>query len=155
MANLTINISYSQICVFDSSLQNPFNDWTDDHVSQGFSWRYNAVSFRTLEEFGIAEVEVVIKSHIDIKTNTVRAIQVPFTVPENGSIDVASIEDSKSLEINPGRYTLVFETGFDNYGNMWCSLSFVSAFSEEAKILKADDELNPPPTLVMTANPAC
>ena len=48
MEKFIIDVSYSQIAVFNSELENPFNDWTDQHVLQGFSWREESGSFKTL-----------------------------------------------------------------------------------------------------------
>jgi hypothetical protein len=149
-----LNISYSQICVFDSSLLSPFNDWTDLHVRQGFSWRPGSVSFRTLEEAGSIEVYVEIKNQLVLKEETIRAIRVPFRVSENRAIEVASIGESSQLDINPGDYSLVFETGFNKNSSTWCSFSFLKGSSTEAEILKADEELNPPSILLMTSESA-
>ena len=34
-----IEIAYGQIAIFAASLENPFNDWSAEHIAQGFSWR--------------------------------------------------------------------------------------------------------------------
>src|ERR1041384_2036552 len=148
MINFSLYISNSQLCIFDSSVQTPFNDWTEEHVKQGFSWRPGAVSFGTLEESGPIEVTVEIKEQINLRASTVRAIQVPFTVTENGGVEVATITDSKQLKINPGEYSLVFEVGLEEDHNMWCCFTFLTNPSKEAKILIADDELSPPERLL-------
>lgn len=33
-----LDVSYSQIAVFDGSLKQPFSFWTEKHVNQGFAW---------------------------------------------------------------------------------------------------------------------
>lgn len=154
MVSLDLEVSYSQICVFQTRLQNPFNDWTDEHVNQGFSWRPGSACFRTLEEFGSTEVFVEVKERANIRADAIRAIQLPFAVPEDGLIEVASVADSKQLELPPGSYPLVFETGFDENGSMWCSFSFLTTPSDEARVIKADAEPNHPSPLLMVAEPA-
>lgn len=42
-----ISISYSQLCVFDPALTEPYNEWLPEHNAQGFSWRPGSVSFAT------------------------------------------------------------------------------------------------------------
>ena len=49
-ATLSLEISYGQLAVFANSLPQPFNDWTDQHVSQGFAWRPGSVTFRSMVE---------------------------------------------------------------------------------------------------------
>ncbi|HEY9405475.1 MAG TPA: competence protein ComJ [Pyrinomonadaceae bacterium] len=154
MLSFDLEVSYSQICVFHTNLQSPFNDWTDEHVKQGFSWRPGSVCFRMLEEFGSAKVLVELKEQVNLRSDTIRAFQLPFVVPQDGLIEVASVADSKQLKLNPGSYSLAFETGLDEDGGMWCFLSFLMSPSVEARILRADAELNPRPHLLMTAEPA-
>ena len=56
MATFLVEISHAQLAVFDSTLTAPFNDWTDDHVKQGFAWRPGSVSFMTLDTAGTFHV---------------------------------------------------------------------------------------------------
>lgn len=62
VASFSLEIAYGQIGVFDASLAQPFNDWTDAHVRQGFSWRSGSVSFRTLEGAGAIAVHAFVMS---------------------------------------------------------------------------------------------
>lgn len=62
--NVRLEVDYNQVAVFSSGLANPFNDWEERHVGQGFSWRPESVSFRTLEN-GPHLIEVVITEHAD------------------------------------------------------------------------------------------
>ena len=41
-------LSYGQLSVFASALKDPYNDWTDQHISQGFTWRPGSVSFSSM-----------------------------------------------------------------------------------------------------------
>src|SRR4051812_42082110 len=120
----TLDVSYGQLCVFDGNLPNPFNDWSDEHVRQGFSWRKGSACFRTLNEGGPVLVEVGEADHIELKPFTTRAISVPFTVVPNSSVEVATVTESKRIEIEPGEYQLVFEAGILD-GKDWCRFTFV------------------------------
>lgn len=156
MAAFNLNISYTQLAVFDSALSAPFNDWTDDHVDQGFAWRPGSVSFGTLESSGAICVEVFRSRVFEERTSSAeRIIMVPFTVPKHGTIEIASIGSNAVLELPPGEYELTFEHGRDPEGAMWANLYFRSVESPVApRIVRADAELNPPSILVMMANPA-
>lgn len=153
---LTIDVSYTQISVFDPDLQAPFNDWTDDHVAQGFAWRPGSVSFGTLRSAGLMAVVVSTSKGFDEQSSrATRVISVPFTVPEAGAVEVASIGSSVIAEIPPGEYELTFEHGLDDHGAMWANFYFkLIQAPVVAMIRRADPELVPPHRLVMTANPA-
>ena len=40
-----VGISWSQIAAFLPDIEIPFNDWTQDHLEAGYSWRHESVSF--------------------------------------------------------------------------------------------------------------
>jgi len=104
---ITLNVSYGQLAVYSSALQQPFNDWTDQHVDQGFAWRPGSVSFRTMAEAGPHSIEVTTVDHVyGIDADVVRAIEVPFVVPIDGAIEVASISDAVALSLTPGSFLL-------------------------------------------------
>lgn len=81
VATITLDVSYAQIAVCGSSLESPFNEWTDKHVAQGFAWRPGRVSFRTLEESGRQMVTIVVAEPVGpVRPDAVRVIDVPFEV---------------------------------------------------------------------------
>ena len=153
-ASPSFYVSYSQLAVFDPSLQNPFNDWEPVHVSQGFSWRPQSVSFRTLEETGRMTLDVQISDRIELLDRSIRAIQVPFEVGASGVVEVASITDGTVVEIPTNDYALIFEHGLDDRQLMWSRISFVPTKQARFQVLRKDPELNPPAPLVMRANAA-
>jgi hypothetical protein len=104
---IDLNVSYGQLSVFLSSLVRPFNDWTDRHVAQGFAWRDGSVSFRTLEEAGPHAVSVDVVDYIgSVDSDAVRVIEVPFDVPADGAVEVASITEAIPLRLPHGRFLL-------------------------------------------------
>jgi hypothetical protein len=153
MPDLTMTVSYSQIAVFDGRLDQPFNDWSDTHVRQGFSWRPNSVSFRTIIDGGKAEVSVEEKTKLVVSSKCVRAITVPFVVVSDGQYEIATITESHPISLDPGNYQLVFETG-NREGVNWIRLSFVKDGDQAPSILVTDAELKPQVPLLMTAKPA-
>ena len=158
MADATLNIyvSYGQICVFESDLDNPFNDWSDVHIRQGFSWRPGSASFLTLEETGQHLVVLrVCKEDRALSADAVRIIEVPFEVPTNGNVEVASITDGQQISIPAGSYTLRAE--FLTPGGEKAStveLTFISESMPSFSVTRADAELDPPENLLLEANPA-
>jgi Competence protein J (ComJ) len=148
-----LDVSYGQVAIFQSRLPDPFNDWQDAHVRQGFSWRPGSVSFRTLDD-GSLKVEVG-QGTPPIEADAVRVIRVPFTVDESGEVEVATISQAKLLELKPGTYSLTFEHGRMQQGQMWCRLYWEKVQAQvSAKVLRADPELAPEEVLLMEAQPA-
>ncbi|WP_145289033.1 competence protein ComJ [Pirellulimonas nuda] len=153
MASFTVSVSYSQIAAFNGELENPFNDWTDQHVAQGFSWRPESVSFKTMFEAGPISVEVQMADDLPTPSGT-RAIAVPFTCPEAGKVEIASIADGRETNIPPGSYQLLFETGLRDNTN-WCRFTFIPNGSMIPQILIPDQGVKKSDhPLVMDAKPA-
>jgi hypothetical protein len=155
MNSFTLEVSYTQATVFGSDLAEPFNDWSDTHVSQGFAWRQGSVSFKTLKSAGQMRVLISTGKPPDFSaTSAIRIITVPFSVGASGDIEVATIAQSQPLSLSPGDYSLTFEHGLDSEG-MWCVLHFEPASeSVRPRIVRADSDLSPKATLLMKASPA-
>jgi hypothetical protein len=153
MDAFALDVSYSQISVFGTRVDRPFNDWTDEHVNQGFAWRPVSVSFGTLDDGGPLRVRVSSAPFEPSSSTASRVIQVPFEVPPYGEVDVASIGQAVTLELPPGTYALVFEHGKDEHG-MWAMFHFVRSDQVRPEIIRADPEIHPAQVLVMTAQPA-
>ncbi|MHB8886960.1 MAG: competence protein ComJ [Methylovirgula sp.] len=155
-ASFFLDVSYSQVAVFDSALEHPFNLWTERHVKQGFSWRPGSVSFATLEESGRHVIEVDAASdEVALSFEAVRIIETPFEVPLSGSIEFASISDSVTMELTPGSYTLRFEYS-PAHDMSLPRIKFVFAKFEKPsfKILRADPTLSAVDGLLLSASPA-
>ncbi len=73
-------ILYSSITVYNVNLTNPFNDWTENHVIQGFSWRPKSVSFGLPNDPIEARVSILSDTKINPKPIALRAILVPFVI---------------------------------------------------------------------------
>ncbi|MCS4233060.1 competence protein ComJ [Stenotrophomonas sp. BIGb0135] len=109
IVEMNIHISYAQLCVFSSNLDHPFNQWSERHVSQGFSWRDCSVSFRTLLEEGRCVVRAYVDEPIpSLGVDVVRAFKVPF-VTTDGHIEIGSVIDTVPLQLAPGDYVLQVE----------------------------------------------
>tara|TARA_R110002096_G_scaffold197458_1_gene380800 strand:- start:97 stop:555 length:459 start_codon:yes stop_codon:yes gene_type:complete len=152
MEKFIIDVSYSQIAVFNSELENPFNDWTDQHVLQGFSWREESVSFKTLIEAGPMSVEVRKSETLPIPDG-IRAITVPFHIPVGKNLEIATITEGRVVGLAGGIYQLVFETGYSD-DLCWSRFTFIPDGSQIPEILIADDEIDSTKKLIMHADRA-
>ena len=142
-----LDVSYGQVSVFWAILANPFNDWSEAHVRQGFAWRPGSVSFKTLDD-GPMDVSVTIGASA-VSADASRVIRVPFTIEKPGDLEVATIGGTWPLKIEPGEYALTFEHGLSS-SNLWCHFIFHRVrHAIAAAILVADAELAPPPALLL------
>ena len=153
--NFALDISYSQLVVFQKGIENPFNDWEDTHVNQGFAWRPGSVSFGSLLADEESFIQINTKSRVEIGKNSIRAIVVPFEITGN-CIMVASVTQEIEVNIPSGTYELVFNVIPRNSKHRLnkYELSFIENKNPKAKILLADKMLNPPEQLLMEAKPA-
>jgi hypothetical protein len=157
MANtIRFEVLYSQLAVFASALSHPYNDWTDKHVAQGFAWRPRSVSFRTILEAGPHIVDVDVVDHLGVvHPDAVRAVEVPFDVPDDGAIEIGSIAETVAVSLPSGAYLLRCEflrsTGDDEAR---VRLTFATKDAYLFSVVRADQELKVPSELLTTAEPA-
>lgn len=153
MTTFDLNYSYGQIAIFSSGIDKPFNDWTDRHIRQGFSWRDRSVSFRMLNEEGLCKVSIQIAQAFTPTKGAERAFLVPLVVDKSG-VEVASITDQRQVDISLGHYALYCEIGRFEAGAEWMSLLLVKQEHVESQLLLVDSELSPIYPLEMSAKPA-
>lgn len=149
-------MAYGQLSIFASSLQQPFNDWTERHVAQGFAWRPGSVSFRSMVESGQHSVEIGIVEHVgDLDPEAVRAVEVPFDVPTDGFVEVGSVAETVPVSLPAGPYLLRCEflhpAGADGER---VRLTFGSKDLRHFVVVRADAELSADGELLTTALPA-
>lgn len=152
MRQFTLEISYSQIAVFNASLDRPFNNWTEEHFNQGFCWRKGSVSFRTAAKSGHGKIAIVRSEPLALREDAIIAISVPFEVTGQ-SIEVASVFKGEVVDMESGDYELIYQTGRTG-ATPWIALQFIPHKVEVATILKGSEHLKPATQLIMTAEPA-
>ena len=165
IASLKVLISYNTLCVFHAEIENPYNDWNETHIYQGFAWRPESVGFFGLENASDCDMTVQTDSQINLRPDTVRAIQVPFSVSAGQQVIVGSLMDETTIDVPAGDYCLVCELGLlpltvetsndpdDDevleWQDIWCVFTFVPCQNAQAKILRQDKELSPPTPLYL------
>ena len=142
-------VTYSQIAVFNSDLQNPFNDWSEMQVNQGFSWRDQSVSFKTLLNDVSTSVEFNVVKKFQPLPNSIRIISVPFLCCGSGDLEVATITDAMSISIRSGLYQLIFEAGVSGHSGAWCRFAMIENGELNPEILRQDAELSPKYPLIV------
>jgi len=147
-----LTVSYAQIAVFQASLLNPFSDWTDTHVNQGFAWRPGSVSFRTKVDDGPHEVVVACKAYADAPVEGLRVIEVPFSVTGSAPVVIASIGDEFTVDLPEGSYALRFAIAADDARCI--ELSFLKVDDPSFRVLRADADLRIDGPLLTSAEPA-
>lgn len=151
-------ISYSQIAVYRKNLDNPFPDWTDGHIRQGFAWRPGSVAFGTLGDVN-SEIEVSIENRVSSGEDSLRAIAVPFEVGREGITIGSILSKTFDYEIPAGLYTLLFEAiplKVEEKGKpkIRYAFRFIPSADTQAIILKHDGQLSTQLPLIMDAKAA-
>lgn len=153
---INVEVSYGQFAVFASSLTDPFNDWTDRHVAQGFAWRPGSVSFRTIVEGAQHSVGVeVVDTLVSLDSEAVRVFEVPFEVPSDGAIEIGSVGETAPLALAPGPYLLRCEfltLTADGIGRI--RLVFARRESTRFAVVRADADICAEGELLTTAEAA-
>jgi hypothetical protein len=147
-------LAWSQVSLFEANLTDPFNDWTDRHLSQGFTWRPGSVSFHLPFRQGEIDISLDLIDDVQVTNDARRAIVVPFT-SWGGAIEVSTIAASEIIDLPTGRYGLLFQVGLRN-GRQWVSFGLFESAIEavEPVILRADDQMSLAGDLLMRAEPA-
>ena len=146
-------ISYNQIVVFDTSLKRPFNDWTKQHVHQGFSMRKWSIWFGTTIDWWSCELNIKINKPYVLNPSSTDAILVPFYT-DSWKIGVWWLFDFQIFEIIPWEYELFYEVGMKNSDEMFCNIYFNKKDSTEAKIIKLQPQYTTVYPLLLDADPA-
>lgn len=151
-----LEVSYGQLAVFASSLKQPFNDWTDRHVAQGFAWRPGSVSFRCLVEAGHHLIEIAVVDRLGpLDSEAVRVINVPFEVPLDGAVELGSISETIPVSLPMGLFQLRCEFFKPNSAvGARVRLTFAQMEKANFEVVRADQELSPGEVLLTTALPA-
>ena len=150
-------IFYHQLIVFDESPAPVPNDWREQHVAQGFTWRPGSVSFATLGDLGDLRVEVGVADDLDVLPDAVRAIVVSFAVSPPGHVGLSDTVDDVTTRVPPGDYALLCEIGYlsEEEGEVaeWCHHTFAPRRDVQPEMLRADELLSPEYPLLMEADP--
>lgn len=153
---VAFEVSYGQLVVFASALQQPYNDWTEQHVSQGFAWRPGSVSFRSMVEVGRHTIEIDVANHVGtLHPDAVRVMEVPFEVPADGAVEVGSIGETVRLTLPAGSFLLRCEfLQSSGTSDERVRLTFAQKDAPRFAVVRADPELSIGHDLLKTAEPA-
>lgn len=124
-----IEVSYTQLSVFSSDVNEPFNDWTDEQVDIGYSWRPESVSFG-MDDDGVHSVTVSLEPHMPPGAEAaLRTFDVTLEVGAGNEVEVASIGDFKRLPLRKGSYHLRCEVFSSEGRKTHVHLTFVPRFT--------------------------
>ena len=105
-------ISYSQIQVRAGDFNEQLCQWGKENIEQGAILHESYVVFDPLPDdtFG-AQVIIKFNEQFVMDSNTQRGIVVPFVIPENENLVIASASELFDVHLNyvPGDYNLYYE----------------------------------------------
>ena len=102
-------ISYSQLAVYNSGSDQPFPDWSDEDLAQGYACQQGSVAFSTMED-ALCTVEMISASgRPEAEGEATLCITVPFVVHAGQEVTASSVmSDSVRAELPAGAYSLSF-----------------------------------------------
>lgn len=104
---MELTISYSQLMVMNSDIQQPYVDWTPEDFERGYAEVNGAIIFEAISDY-TCEVEVTCGHHIE-KEEVVRTISVPFTVKNEGVFITSILSNKLHIPIPNGEYMIVLQ----------------------------------------------
>ncbi|MGU3473598.1 competence protein ComJ [Paenibacillus sp. D51F] len=151
-----IVVSYSQVCVYPAGTKEPFPEWTDEEVGQGFAWKNRSISsFEAMDDSRCNVAVAVEEGEPEAAAGSVRSILVPFEVPADGKLSIASILSSTvEADVPPGSCGLVFNAvpGADGDAEEqpWTYIfALYPGYEGKAALLVQDEALEPPSPLLL------
>jgi len=149
-SRLKIPVLHGQVSLFNRALKNPYNDWTDLHVSQGFSYRRKSVSFALPSATLLVDVHL---QSLPASELIGRHFRLPFDVEGTEGIEFGNVIDTVHFPLEEGRYTIDFAL-YKPYAETTSAGLVISVGDCEAQIVQADEALATPDELHLQAQPA-
>lgn len=106
-----IVVNYCQLTVCLAGLREPFNNWTQQHIDQGFTWRPESVSFSTFDTNDTqAPIALEVRADFAPLAQPIRIIMVPFDAV-GGDVEITTpVGESWNVTIPAGHHALYFST---------------------------------------------
>jgi len=147
-------VSYSQIMIYDRSIQLPGCEWTEAHSNQGFARRKGTLCCGTLIEYGKGDATVYMGNLDDLEKYE-RVIETPF-YSKTGEVEMAAPDEypvTRRFQICSGNYSLIVAQRYVDEEMVKIDLYFkgVETPLEKSSILLRDDALNPRDLLIEDA----
>ena len=141
MNTYDLDLSYSQFSIFNAGLENPFNDWTEIQVQQGFSMRKESISIKTLSSAGILKISIL--KDDSLIDSAIRVFEFEFEVTD-ALLEIATITDAIQLKIKNGIYKIRIQLLKGGEGIDLCYISFLEKTKKDIlpRYLKHDDEIS-------------
>lgn len=137
---IELNLTYKQFCIFNCDLENPFNNWNDVHVQQGFVVRENSISVMTISTEGILCIDILSENILIDKAK--RIIEFDFIVMNN-CVEIATITDCFQIKVIDGHYKIRVQLYSEYDGKDICYITFLKKQEKEElpKYIKYDSEI--------------
>lgn len=154
MVSVRVPVFYSQLAVFAYGMSSPFNDWEEQHVRQGFTWREGSVSFAVPGFVSEVDLEVTLGRNTAPSRSMRRAIVVPFHVAGGCGVEVGSIAQTFEVEIPDGEYGLLFELAYEHGSDLAGARFSFAEKCDAPRIIENDSTLSAVGGFLMRASPA-
>jgi hypothetical protein len=149
-----IFVSYYQFGVYDAAMDRPFNDWSAQHVAQGFSWRPESAFFQSPFEDGPHFFQVQLSDDRPLPDKrSQRAIVVPFPRIITREVEIGSIGSSHTFAMPAARNSIFAEFIARRKETPLVKLTFYNESRALFRIVRAESSDMATATLLTTAQP--
>lgn len=148
-----LELSYKQFCIFNESVNNPFNDWSEENIAQGFSIRKESISIMTLNSSGILKISVLTDSRL--LDNAKRIVEFEYMVKDE-NLSIATISSELKIKIKEGLYKIRVQLCNESDESELCYLSFLKKDEEDIlpRYLRYDKEITKLSNFELNSKPA-
>lgn len=136
-----LELSYKQFCIFNESVKNPFNTWSDANIAQGFSIRDDSISIMTLNNDGILKIDIL--NDNSIKDEAKRIIEFGYKVKDD-FLTIATINMEMKIQLEKGLYIIRVQLCKESEDRETCYLSFINEKNIDnlPRYLRFDEEIS-------------
>jgi len=148
-----LELSYKQFCIFNESVKNPFNDWSEESIAQGFSIRKESISIMTLNSNGVLKISVLTDNRL--LENAKRIIEFEYMVKDE-NLSIATISSELKIKIKEGLYKIRVQLCNESDESELCYLSFLKKNEEDIlpRYLRYDKEITKLSNFELNSKPA-
>jgi len=146
-------IVYSQVVLFNNTIEYPFSNWSDTHVNQGFVWREGTISFGSLDESDDSLINFILRKTNDFEWDIDSKIQIALPFHVLSTIEFGSLFETVEVDLPNALYQIYFEAKEVNNRGIY-NITFVQNSNPISIVNCLEDGRNPPVNLLMDGEPA-
>lgn len=134
--NIELPVFYSQMSVFLSGMNDPYNEWLNHHVKQGFSYREGSISFIIPKSVKVINLVVERRNEMSDDGDCYTSIVVPFRVYGGKGVEIGNVFETVRYLVPDGEHGIALCLKRPSDGRASASIYFVQGvFSPQSAMI--------------------